>query len=463
MSVTETFVHLCDYPLPESEEFITLSLDEKCNLEVYHIYTQEATASESGTRVISHLYCEEEGKRGTLCGGNIMLVRNEQPCEIRWTCERCGQQGKITGFENGISDLSHLPDGKAGRFIEEISGKGMDVNEEQVIFAEFLNLTGVLDEFDGEIEAFLDWFMDLPVAEQENFLDDLEMEFNETEQSFIKSSGGLNPDQLYDLLAGDWENNEGPLFLNEKLSANETGVAILFHNARTMLLKAQKEDGLGLTQTGNLQRKVISELLQVCTWPDEYLEKVKRANKVINEYDIWLLHVTRILLQAASLIRKQNGKLRAVKKHARLSLSSRSGELYRHLFIAYFEKINISYLSNDMFDFTFVQDNVPYALYRLQQLADDWVSIRDLKEDIFIPTAFNEIMNQTNKYVKPEWYVYSLMLEPLELFGLIETRETDNSKSEYSYYPGQCRKTPLFDTFISFRFQQGQKLTNNIF
>lgn len=120
-------------------------------------------------------------------------------------------------------------------------------------------------------------------------------------------------------------------------------------------------------------------------------------------------------------------------------------------------------MSNDMFDFPNVQDNVPYALFRLQQVADDWVSIRDLTEDIFIPMAFNEIMNQTNKYVKPEWYVYSLMLEPLELFGLIKTRKTESSKPGYSGYPDQCRKTPLLNTFISFRFQQDCKLINNIF
>ena len=448
MPSTETFVHLSDYPHPESDEFFALPTNEQYNLEDYHVFTQEATAVKPGTKVISHLCCvDEDGQKGA-CGGDIELVRLEEPGEILWKCLRCGQHGKITGFENGESDLSHLPQETARQYIEDMYGTG---GESGLNFADFLDIEGILDDFEGDFESFLDWFTDLPVEEQENFLDDMGLDFSAMDPEFSDMMGGLDPNQLFDLMMDDWGNNDGPLQFNRSLSSKDVSSSIFFHNSRTMLLKAQKEDGLGLTQKGNLQRKPISELMPKCIWPEGYLEEIKRYNKVVNEHDIWLLHSTRILLEIAGLLHKHKGKLKAVKKHAKLSLGSRSGDLYHHLFTAYFREMNISYLSNEYRDFPNVQENVPFALYRIDQLAGNWVSIADLKTEIFLPMAYDDILNQTQFYMKPEWYVYTLMLKPLELFGLIETRDKEN-QSEWSYKPDQFRKTPLFDKFISFEF-----------
>ena len=450
MSATETFVHLSDYPAPETDEFLTLTPDEQFDLEDYHTFTLEATAVKPGVRVISHLWCEQEDEQGDLCEGDIELIRSENPSEIRWACRRCGQHGKITGFENGESDLSGLPEEEARQFVEDTYGIGLETGvEESMSFADFLDLDIFIDEMAKDKGLFLTWLENLPKDEKERFLE--EAKINIDELAFGNLANGLNPDQIYGLLTGDWESNQGPLKLNRDLNRKDVNESIFFHNARTMLLKAQKEDGLGLTQKGNLQRKPISELMPDCTWPEGYLEKIKQYNKVVNEHDIWLLHTTRILLEVAGLLHKHKGKLRAVKKHAELSLGSRSGDLYRHLFITYFRKLNISYLSNDYSDFPNVQENVPFALFRLQELADDWISISELKEKIFLPIAYEDILIETQYYMKPEWFVYSLMLKPLELFGLIETRELEK-ESLWSYHPDQCRKTVLFDRFISVEF-----------
>ncbi|CAN5453828.1 hypothetical protein BH23BAC3_BH23BAC3_24240 [soil metagenome] len=452
MSAPETFVNLSEYPDPESDEFFSLSPDEQYRLEDYLILTQEATAVKPGARVISHLYCEEEDERGDLCEGDIELVRIELPSEIRWKCQRCGQHGKIIGFENGESDLSYLPEETAREFIEDTYGMGINVDEDSSMsFADFLDIEGLIEELAEDEESFVNWFLNLPDEEKINYLDEIGVDIIEPDGSFEEQTGGLNPMQLFNILTCDWAKNDGPVRLSGKLTAKDVSGSILFHNARTMLLKLQKEDGLGLTKTGNLQRKSITELMTVCNWPEGYLEAVIRHNKVVNEHDIWLLHSTRILLEAAGLIRKYKGKLKAVKKLSGLSLSSRSGELYRHLFITYFQKINISYLTNNIYEYPNVQENTPFALYRLQQLAGDWVSIRELEEKIFIPMAYDDIAIRANSYTKTGWLVYSLMLKPLELFGLIETRKTGD-EPEWSYHPDQCRKTPLFDKFISFRF-----------
>jgi hypothetical protein len=452
MSAIETFVNLSEYPGPESDEFFSLSLDEQIRLEDYHTFSLEATAVKPGTRVISWLWCEEEDEHGDLCEGDIELVRIEVPGEILWKCRRCGQNGKITGFENGPGDLSDLPEEEARQFVEDLYGITMNIEEESSMsFADFLDIEGLIEEFEGDPEAFLSWFMSLPPDEIEKILDEMGMDINDPDWSFEDQTGGLDPNQLYNLLAGDWDKNDGPLRLNDKLTAKDVSGSILFHNARAVLLKAQKEDGLGLTKTGNLQRKPISELMPVCIWPDNYLDNVKRFNKVVNEHDIWLLHTTRILLEIANLLRKYKSKMMAMKKHADLSLGSRSGELYRHLFITYFRKMNISYLTNNVYDYPNVQECIPFVLYRLQHLAGDWISIKELPLKILLPLAYDDITFRSNLYSKPEWIVYTLIIKPLELFGLIETRKTGDDP-DWVYNPDQCRKTLLFDKFISFRY-----------
>ncbi|MCC5904896.1 MAG: hypothetical protein JJU13_01700 [Balneolaceae bacterium] len=452
MSATETFVNLSDYPDLESDEFLALPQDEQFRLEDYHVFTQEATSVKPGIRLISSISCEEESEDGDFCGGDIELLRIELPCEVHWNCLSCSQSGKITGFENGPSDLSYLPEETARKYIKDMYGTDLGIDEDKSLdFVDFLDIEGLIDEVMDDGNSFLNWFKDLPPEIKEKFLDDMSVQIDGVVGLLEKETGGLNPAQLYNLLICDWEKNEGPVQLNGKLTAKAIEGSILFHNARTMLLKAQKEDGLGLTKIGNLQRKSVSELMSVCIWPDGYLEAVKRHNKFVNEHDIWLLHCTRVLLEASGLLRKNKGKLMAVKKRSGLSLSSRSGELYRHLFIAYFRKIKISYLSNNIFEYPKVQENIPFALYRLHQLVDDWVSIDELSAQILLSLSYDEIAYRSSIYSKVDSIVYYLLLKPLELFGLIETRNT-GEETLWFYQPDQCRKTALFDKFISFRF-----------
>ena len=172
MSATETFVNLSEYPDPKSDEFYSLPPGEQYRLEDYHIFTRESTVVKTGTRVTSILWCDEEDEKGDLCEGDIELVRIEVPGEIRWKCRRCGQHGKITGFENGPGDLSDLPEEEASQIIAEMYGMDMD-EENSMSFADFLDLESLTEEFDGDPEAFSSWFMNLHPEEMENFLDEM--------------------------------------------------------------------------------------------------------------------------------------------------------------------------------------------------------------------------------------------------------------------------------------------------
>ena len=75
--------------------------------------------------------------------------------------------------------------------------------------------------------------------------------------------------------------------------------------------KAIESSGLPLTATGNLSRAAVAEMRGLIEWPNYDQPNAFRLNKVINEPDFLSLHVGRILAQAASLVRAQQGKLAA--------------------------------------------------------------------------------------------------------------------------------------------------------
>jgi hypothetical protein len=53
------------------------------------------------------------------------------------------------------------------------------------------------------------------------------------------------------------------------------------------------------------------------------------------------------------------------------------------------------------------------------------------------------------KRPEPSFYLFTLFLNPMVHFGLLQSRKVDLDKSRYGVT--EIRKTPLFNNFISFR------------
>jgi hypothetical protein len=78
--------------------------------------------------------------------------------------------------------------------------------------------------------------------------------------------------------------------LRQDLPLEQIGAAPTLHNARALLALLDEEDGLGATQSGNLNRAAVALLLKRLRWPEGYLEELHKYNKVIDERDAWRLH-----------------------------------------------------------------------------------------------------------------------------------------------------------------------------
>src|SRR5438105_10028207 len=97
--------------------------------------------------------------------------------------------------------------------------------------------------------------------------------------------------------------------LEPDLADAEISGSAVTANALLLLRRAAETGGLKLTPTGNLSRAVVEEMCGIIKAPGYDKTELLRVQKVINEPDVLPLHFTRILTQAAKLVRTHRGKL----------------------------------------------------------------------------------------------------------------------------------------------------------
>lgn len=97
--------------------------------------------------------------------------------------------------------------------------------------------------------------------------------------------------------------------LEPNLTETDLSGSAVTHNALILLRSAADESGLKLTQTGNLSRAVVAEMLKGVEWPDLDKSGLFRYHNVINEPDFFPVHFVRVLLQATKLVQANGDKL----------------------------------------------------------------------------------------------------------------------------------------------------------
>ncbi len=439
--MSEKIIDLLDLPDLDSPEYYDLTVEQQNALDDAIMFTEEATAVQTGKKIISRSSCfEQPGQDLELCYGDVELVRYNLPPEIRWQCKKCGNKGIITNFKGSPWDLSSLPEKAAKEYLEH----KYDLNP----FLDF-------NDFDADalpppeiMEEIATWLESLSEEEFKDFQTSLIEETNMKEVALGLFGGGLTPDQLTALVMSNWIEPENPIFLRGDLSFEQLKDVMFFHNARVFLLELEKEGAFGLTkELENIKRKHVESLVDQFKWREKYIEHVKDYNKTIDEMDVWPLHTIRVLLDLAGLIRKYKGQFVLVKKNAHLLKEEYAGELYRLLFNTFFKKMNIAYLSNGE-PIPNQQDSFPFILYRMQLMDNDWSPLFKMKECVFLAGAEQEFFEQLWVYQDPNWVFYQNIVKPLEVWGLVETRGMQ--EQDFGYNPDEVRITPLFDSFLQF-------------
>jgi len=314
------------------------------------------------------------------------------------------------------------------------------------------------------MQAQMDEFLDtLPPRLAERIQEILERGEFRTEEEFerqvmeamedledepLAAIGGLTASQMDSLVESDWLNPGPGLTLRRDLAFSELKDSEFFANARILLETLAESGGTKTTEAGNLTRKFTADMMGRMRFPEGYVEEIREICKVINESDVQRLHIVRVILEQAGLIRNRNRKIVVTKAGKEMPAEEKAGEFFVLLLHTYFRNFNMAYVDS-MAEFPGIQATVPYILWRLRELGEEWRRPEDLAEETLLEPVKEEIEASLSRQ-SIGWPFQARVLEPLVEFGLMEEREIRGEepwdrRTEY-------RKTGLYDRVLEFEW-----------
>lgn len=216
--------------------------------------------------------------------------------------------------------------------------------------------------------------------------------------------------------------------------------------ARLLLDLAVKQGGLVLTPAGFLKRADVWHVFDRTEWPGYDKATTLAMNKVINEQDAYGVFFTRVALQAAGLLRKRAGVLKATKVAKSMLADEAAPALLGELFQAVFWKMNLQDFDRNPLEF-WPQHHAGLVLWCLSVTAHKWSRAEHLTPACTIMATIGEpVAHDLLGYA-----MKSRVLRPLTWLGLMESR-TRKRASGWGH-DANFRKTPLFDQMLKFKVE----------
>jgi hypothetical protein len=210
-----------------------------------------------------------------------------------------------------------------------------------------------------------------------------------------------------------------------------------------------EQDGALRTATGNLNRAFVREMFDRLKVPPPYHKSVRLVCKVLNEQDVWPLHIVRVVCECGGLVTRRKKRFQLTKAGRALLPDDRAGALFRSLFLAYFRQFDLHY------DFHLrhvpgIQETMAVILWRLDSVVREWRLVRGLAPQILLPGVLKKLQQAMSyQYDTEEWILAGYVLEPLLRLGLLERQyrgEWPNVTEK-----DNVRVTALWRKFIGFR------------
>lgn len=212
--------------------------------------------------------------------------------------------------------------------------------------------------------------------------------------------------------------------------------------ARLLLELAVIRGGLVLTPAGFLKRADVWHVFDQTEWPGCDKATTLAMNKVINEQDAYGVFFTRIALQAAGLLRRRAGVLKATKAAKALLADEAAPALLGEIFQAVSWKMNLQDFDRNPLSF-WPQHHVGLVLWCLSVTASEWSSA-----DHLVPICTIMATIEPTAQDLPKFAMVTRVLRPLSWLGLLESRR--QKRLSGWGYDENFRKTPLFDQLLSF-------------
>jgi hypothetical protein len=305
---------------------------------------------------------------------------------------------------------------------------------------------------DPSIEDILDALADTgsfgSIEEAEREMAKRVREYNARPQAEL---GGLSPEQMIQLLNGDWK-SFGALHLEEHLTLDDLAGAPMLTDARTLLEYFETEGPVKETAAHYLPRAVVKSLLPRLSTPrDMRISRNERPAPPVNEADVpWLPDLRDALLFGKLLVRRKG--LRVTPLGRALRSPDRAGELYAHIFRTFFRVLDLRVLDNSD-RHPGLQASIGYSLYKLGSVARRWKSAQDLAVEAWLESAKDPPIGEDMGFEDLRFYTFQhRLLDPLVQFGLLDIRSVPHKRDGWTDSEYRC--TPLFSRFLRFEFQR---------
>lgn len=262
--------------------------------------------------------------------------------------------------------------------------------------------------------------------------------------------GGLSPNQVADLMCGDWSGDTSGVQLNAALSPAVVAETLIIRRA-LVFLRELAPVGTAATTKGHLNRKFVAALLPVFALPEQELKDLHIFHLVINESDAYPVLELRVLLELAQLIHRGDQRFEVTPLGRRLMAPAGLPELYALLFRTMFRHFNLDCRDRLAMGPDF-QASLAYSFYRLADGPDTWHSLTTDYEHLVFPEVLKGLPTIPDICLGRDLLEHRC-LEPLEMFGLVELERAPLDDTSPRYLKVVAwRRTELLRPFVTFRW-----------
>lgn len=259
----------------------------------------------------------------------------------------------------------------------------------------------------------------------------------------------LTGGQRVRLAGADVRDAAGVLRVSPALTLDQLAGAPMLVNARTLLAALAEAPVRATKELGNLELRFVARMLDELQFDSERREMLRYVSRRPHEDDVPELHVLRVVLGLAGLIKKRNGRFSITRRGGLLLAPERAAELYELLLRTYFGKFNIFYVYGGRED-PLLQRHIVLALWTIRRLAEHPVS--GARIAALMPrnlVLWDPRFGPGQLYPRElEGIVSYVLLRPLRGFGLLQGGEETGPFLARERAPWQV--APLFDEAISF-------------
>ena len=257
---------------------------------------------------------------------------------------------------------------------------------------------------------------------------------------------GLSPDQVRRLIQWPLTDPSDMLVFNRDLKPEDLSGIPIVSNAVRFLRDLAAAEPLKATAKGNLPPVFAKRLFD-----DLDDTPLKEIIKFRSEADSGTVHVLRLVLTMAGLIRKEKGSFRLTRKGRRAVEDGFSGENYLDLFLQFASKFNWGF-QDGFSDFRIIQQSVLFSLYLLRKKARVYIGSHSLSP--YFVRAFPMILAESNPLYGSAYslidrgYIVRFLERFCEYFGLIGLRVRSEDPLQRTFV---FRTSPVFEKFLKWK------------